>query len=255
MRKLRPRVPTNYADTTYDSPYLLIRYSHRRRFREVIDTVNRFRPNAVLDYGAGDGALFKQMEEAGGHFPERVMAYEPLEYMVEELKKNAVGLSSPVEAISDLHDIGDVVFDMILCLEVLEHMPLLERFKFYELCRTHLSPNGLVLIDVPVEVGPSLLIKNLGRIFLKGRDREYRLPELGSIAAGRLVFDPARFDPTDHSTWINLHKGFDYRLFRREMERAFEVLECFTTPLPALPPWLGNQEVYFLIRGRQSDRM
>jgi len=250
MKILKPRLPTNYADCTYESPHLLIRYAHRRRFRKVIDVVNRFRPASVLDYGAGDGFLFKQMAEAGGHFPARVVAYDPLEYMVEALKANTARLPSAVEPVIDFAELPDERFDMIVCLEVLEHMPLLERYKFYELCRTRLSPEGVCLIDVPVEVGPSLLVKNFGRVVLKGREREYGWKELMSIAAGRCVFDQARFDPTDESTWITMHKGFDYRLFEKEVERIFDVVERFATPLRALPPWSGNQEVYFLIRNQ-----
>lgn len=130
-------------------------------------------------------------------------------------------------------------------------MPLPERSVFYGICEEILSRDGQVLIDVPVEVGPSLLVKALGRTVLKGRDREYSWLELARGAVGAVTYDPGRFDVSDERTWIQDHKGFDYRLLRSELAHRFELVAETVTPLRALPAALGNQEIFFTLRHPQ----
>lgn len=250
MKLPKAKVPEDYARTTYDSPHFLVRHGHRRRFAKAVEIVDRFQPKALLDYGAGDGAVFKMLAEHSGFVPDRMVAYDPNPDGIEGLEEQLSKLAFPATATTDLSSISGQRFDLILCLEVLEHMPLPERFKFYRLCAEQLNPGGRCLIDVPVEVGPSLLVKHLGRVFLKARPSEYGARELAAIVLGATAFDPARFDPDDTSTWIQNHKGFDYRLFAKELRAHFAVEEVFATPLDRLPPWLCNQEIFFLVGNR-----
>lgn len=109
------------------------------------------------------------------------------------------------------------------------HAPLIERNAFYETVDQTLAPAGRCVIDVPVEVGPSLLIKHLGRRLLKGRPAEVSRDELVNRAVGRTAFDPARFDPTTNE-WIHFHNGCDYRILAQELRGRFELLCSFGTP-------------------------
>lgn len=252
MKLPRARAPEDYARTTYDSPHFLVRHGHRTRFAKAAAVVDRLRPAALLDYGAGDGALFKVLGSRNGFVPERLVAYDPNPDGIQGLQEQLSGLDFPATATTDLAAIAGQKFDLILCLEVLEHMPLLERFKFYRLCAEQLNPGGRCLIDVPVEVGPTLLVKHLGRVYLKARPSEYRPAELARIVLGATAFDPARYDPGDSSTWIQNHKGFDHRLFSKELRAHFVVEEVFVTPLGRLPAWLFNQEIFFLVSGRPA---
>ncbi len=252
MKLPKAKAPEDYARTTYDSPHFLVRHGHRRRFSKAVEVVDRVRPKSLLDYGAGDGAVLKVMEQQNGFIPERIVAYDPSPEGIEGLKEQLSKLNFPASATTDLASIASEKFDLILCLEVLEHMPLLERFKFYRLCAEQLNPGGRCLIDVPVEIGPTLLVKHLGRVYLKARPSEYRITELGSVVLGAAAFDPARFDPDDTSTWIQNHKGFDYRLFAKELRAHFVVEEAFVTPLDRLPAWLFNQEIFFLVSNRPA---
>lgn len=138
-------------------------------------------------------------------------------------------------------------FDVVCCLGVLEHMPVLERVAFYELCERVLAPRGTIIVDVPVEVGPALAVKAFGRIVLKGRSREYSNADLLRHILGAIQFDPARFDPTNDATWIHHHHGFDYRLLEQEMGSRFVLVDKTSTPLPGLPAGL-NQEVLYTWR-------
>jgi SAM-dependent methyltransferase len=153
-----------------------------------------------------------------------------------------------VRVVERLDDLGDERFDVITCLGVLEHLPLPERQCFYRACRRHLASDGIVVVDVPVEHGLSILVKEAGRIALKGRRPEVGLRRLARLALGRVEFDPARFDAESTESYIHHHAGFDHRLLRRELERHFRVLDAFPTPLRRVPAALGNQEVFYVLR-------
>jgi SAM-dependent methyltransferase len=250
---MKVKLPRTYAEQTYASPYRIFRYPHRRRFEEAVAAIRERDPQSLLDYGAGDGYLFERMLEQGKEsLPRRVLAYEPSSEYARMLQERlrAVGADSQVEVRQSVGGLGDESFESIVCLSVLEHLPLPERQKFYRLCERHLAENGRCLIEVPVEVGLSLLIKELGRTFLKGRQPGYSLPALIRAVAGRLTFDPNRFDPANQATWIHEHVGFDYRLFAKELEHRFQIVRTFPTPFLWLPAWLANQEVFFIVERR-----
>ena len=249
---LRP--PATYAEQTYDSPFFVVRYAHEERYRRAIDVVKERRPCSLLDYGAGDGHFLSNLCADGDYVPERYVAYEPIEHMAVQIHAS-MGESRPksFEVVTERRRLDSETFDLILCLGVLEHMPLSERDSFYELCRKRLSPEGCCLIDVPVEIGPTLLIKHAGRVLLKGRESEYSAEELLNASFGRRVFDPTRFDARNESGWIGSHKGFDYRLFRQELQHHLDIVDMFSTPFGRLPPWCGNQEVYFVAKPKDPD--
>src|SRR5215211_3481014 len=216
MRWFRARLPSSYEEQTYANPYFIVSYPHKVRFRTAVDALIEARPARLLDYGAGDGHLLVEAVRKGLG-TERITAYEPVEEFSHQLSKKISdhGLGDRIRLITDRAELKQP-FDYIVCLGVLEHMPLPERQAFYDICDVTLSQAGEVLIDVPVEVGPTLLVKNLGRRFLKGREKEYAPTELIRIAAGGMVYDPGRFNPSDERTWIHSHKGFHYRPYRRQ---------------------------------------
>ncbi len=120
-----------------------------------------------------------------------------------------------MRVVRDLSELGDDRFDAITCLGVLEHMPLPERQRFYRLCEERLTPGGIAVIDVPIEGGVSVLVKEAVRVVLKGRSPELSPGALVRASLGVEQFDPSRFDPNSEETWIQNHTGFDHRLLER----------------------------------------
>ncbi len=238
---------------TYASPYWIVRYPHQKRYKTAEERIMRATPRRLLDYGAGDGKLLCDLLDKG--LTSEVVAYEPVQLFQERLAAKAAsrGLGGKIKVITDRAEL-EGPFDFISCLGVLEHMPLPEREAFYALCDSTLADDGTILIDVPVEVGPTLAVKAAGRMLLKGRDAEYRWSELLRYSLGARMFDPGRFDPTDTRTWIHFHGGFDYRLFSDELENRFEVFERTPTPVASLPAWLFNQEIFLSATHRGPAR-
>jgi hypothetical protein len=249
-RFFKPKLPTNYSEQTYASPYFIVRYPHHKRIQTAIQAAVRVGPTTLLDYGAGDGKVVIEAIKAGLPRTTSIVVFEPVEHFREKLRAAAekAGVTDRIELVSERVDLTGRSFDYVLCLSVLEHMPLPERAAFYDVCEQTLTQTGTVLIDVPIEVGPTLLVKALARMALKGRSKEYGLSELLRVSIGGLVFDPARFDPANTGTWIHDHRGFDYRLLRRELAHRFTIESEVTTPLSAVPGPLGNQEMFFTLK-------
>lgn len=249
MSLLKAKLPTGYHEQTYASPYWIVRWPHQKRIKVGVDSLLDAKPQRVLDYGAGDGRVLIEALRAGLE-AETIVAYEPVDRFAQQLTDAAekAGVADRITLVMDYDELSNYTFDVILCLSVLEHMPLPEREKFYRLCESSLS--GEAVIDVPVEIGPTLAVKAIARQVLKGRDKEYTPSQLARIAVGGKVHDPERFDPSHTGTWIHNHKGFDYRLLRREMVGRFSLSRNRPTPLRYLPAPLGNQEVFFTARPR-----
>jgi SAM-dependent methyltransferase len=247
-KRRRRRRPRDYTEQTYASPYWIVRFPHEARYSAAVEAVAGHGARRVLDYGAGDGHLFVELGRSG-RMPADVelVAFEPVAAFGPFIPREPEGVARPVRVVHRLEGLGDERFDVITCLGVLEHLPLPERQRFYRVCRRHLASDGIVVVDVPVEHGLSILVKEAGRILLKGRRPEVGARQLARLALGRVEFDAARFDPTSTESYIHHHAGFDHRLLRRELERHFRVHDSFPTPLRRVPAAFGNQEVFYVL--------
>lgn len=250
MKLWKARLPAGYGEQTYASPYAIVRYPHQKRIRMGVESTIEADPLSVLDYGAGDGKVLIEALQDGLPDHVQLVAFEPVEQARQKFLEAiaAAGFVDRIDLAPELAHLEAGSFDYILCLGVLEHMTVRERNAFYDICAKTLTANGSVLIDVPVEVGPTLLVKAVARRLLKGRDKEWRISELTLATLGWPVFDPGRFDPRDSRTWIHHHKGFDYRLLKREIETRFRIESQANTPIGWLPAPLGNQEVFLTLK-------
>ncbi len=248
-----PVAENPYAAGTHQSPHWIVRYPHQKRFALAVKAMAPTAGLRILDYGAGDGYLFTALADAHPKLEMDAVGYEPVPKYADLFRSSPRPASRlNIELLTNLDEAAAQSFDVITCMAVLEHLPLPERQRFYETCERLLRPGGRVVIEVPVELGPSVVVKDLGRKILKGREFENPPKQMLALAVGQRMFDPARFDPDSNSTWIQDHEGFDYRLFARELNRRFRVIDTFGTPLPKLPPWLGNQEVFFVFEIRSE---
>lgn len=250
----KPKVPTTYAEQTHDSPCRLIRFAHRRRHMQVIGMILSARPRVLLDYGAGDGFLIAQLLKHDTPWLDRIVLYEPVAEMRADLEHSLSRWVSAgrVEIVAATDQLAGLTADVLLCMGVLEHLTVKSRNAFYELCDSALSPASTCIIDVPVEIGPAVLVKEIARIAFKGRTPEYSPKALIKAVFGLATPDPQRFDPSNDEPFIHYHTSFDYRTLHAEVARRFDVSEPVPTPFPRLPAWLANQDIVFTARKRIS---
>lgn len=232
-----------YSSYTYDSPSILVRYPHRKRNKLISAAITSLNPEKWLDYGAGDGALVSILNNQNT-LPTNVLLYEPEDGMHNQLCENLSFLAGRISKTSEWQDLNKHKYDLVTVLEVLEHLPLPERIKFYSLLAVTLNDNGKCLIEVPVEYGPILLLKEFGRKFIKHRKSEYSIRELTAAFFGRISDSHKRYAIDDERTFISPHRGFDLNRLLSELSEIGEYREIVRSPFTFLPR-MFNQVMLF----------
>jgi SAM-dependent methyltransferase len=248
----------HYARKQVLSRDKLVAWSHRRRFETALALANEFPGKRVLDFGCGDGTFLGLMmnESEGPRFG--VGADLCTDQVVDCRRRylNEPRLRFVTTASLDTSEHAGQ-YDAVFCLEVLEHVidwqPELDRFARL------MAPGAKLVISVPVEIGPSLVVKQLARRIAGWRrighypgTTSYSLHELASsVFAGcrqhvvRPVFDAGAGPFHDH-------KGFNWMVLRERVARDFVIERCFATPFPALGWWAATQ-VWFVARLRAGS--
>lgn len=236
---------SEYAAITYEHPNLLVRYPHRRRLAIIASMLGECDTSAWLDYGSGDGEIFNAMDRLGQPFA-MATAYEPVPEMLAALERN----TGPIMASGRLRSTDAVPsgsFSLVTAFEVLEHLPLPERLSFYRLLKTQTAGARDVLIEVPVEFGPILLVKAVGRMILKGRAAEYsRRQLLRTGFLGKVDDHHGRYDADDTRSFISPHQGFDIRRLRTELEELGEIVAVRRSPFRVLPTSMNQCVIFHL---------
>ena len=117
-------------------------------------------------------------------------------------------------------------FTLGVSMETLEHVPPAVLPGYLALLAD--SIRGRLLVTVPNEIGPVFALKwTLKKLFLGGAER-YSPAEFFNAVLGR-----------SHKVSRLEHKGFDYRVFTRELEQYFEVVAVDSIPFPLLPACLS----------------
>ena len=225
----------SYASYTYGSRNWLVRSVHLRRFSNIRAMLRLGGSSSWLDYGAGDGKLIAMVQPSG-----RTVAYEPVDVMRAACSTQLEGMS--VEVVGQ---VPDGPFEVDTALEVLEHLPLPERRRFYDVVRSNGAAQVRCVVEVPVEYGPVLIAKAFGRRVLKRRPSEYRLRELLRTGLlGRVDDTAGRFREDDDRTWIGAHKGFDLRRLDQELRSLGTIVDRRLSPFRRLPTWLNQCVIY-----------
>jgi 2-polyprenyl-3-methyl-5-hydroxy-6-metoxy-1,4-benzoquinol methylase len=241
----------------YGGPALL-RWSHGSRFRMGVDLVRPYAGRRLLDYGCGDGTFLALVHDL---FPNAVGAEIDSGLVTSGAERFAAfpGLSFVDPRQLDAEPAGS--FGVVVCMEVLEHCT--DDQVGVVLARIHrlAARDGLVVISVPNETGPVLMVKQVARAFaaLRGvSGYEYR--ERYSAAEMLRMMRPGEGTPVERpvysavsapghlSRWHG-HKGFNWRALRRRVAERFTVRETRFSPLG----WAGgalSSQAWFLCSPR-----
>lgn len=242
--------PGRYACKQLASKIRVVRFSHTRRFHLGRQLVKPLAGGRLLDYGCGDGTFLAVVRDL---FPTAVGAdVEPRQ--LDDCRRRFAGVNgirfvTTAELRSPKFRAS---FDAITCTEVLEHC-LRKDVPVVLNDLIHLAASrARIVISVPIEIGPSLILKQAIRR-LAGRrhigDYEYtekyssseilKMLFAGrSTAISRPVFGDDKFA-------YHGHKGFNWRSLREEIARLFEIHEIRYSPIAAAGSLL-NSQVWFI---------
>ncbi len=221
-----------YADRTRNTPEFLKAIAHSRRLDQAA-RILRLEPHMkVFDYGCGDGAFFEHLAR---YCPkENLYGFDP--WLLGEMTFEG---ATTFDKVDDFAGVLDGTFDAVFCMEVCEHLSD-ERnaFLFRTVARLG-KPDARFVFGVPIETGPSAVLKNLFRWSKGGRQ--------GASPASILrtaVSAPVEREWIDG--WCGSHIGFDHKLFRRALVAAgFRIERSVGLPLRFTGPLLNN-EIYFV---------
>lgn len=199
-------------------------FSHGARFRMAVKLINAQPNQSILDYGCADGRLLKLLPCGN------LVGYDPV-------AQNLNG----IEFVSDTFLLRSSSFDTIALCEVCEHVSVSERERILLNCFRLLKPDGKLVVSVPVEVGPSVLIKSLMRWF-KVRPLEVNMT-LGNVLRSACYLPIERYD---YGGFFG-HMGFNYRDLESQFQSSeFRIVRKLFSPLPFGP--LLNSQVFYVLR-------
>jgi SAM-dependent methyltransferase len=236
---------------TYEAKQLLsssriVRWSHGSRFVLARGMVKALGGRSLLDYGCGDGTFVKKVRD----LVDRCVASDVVPCDLSHLD------DVTFVAIRDLDETHSCRYDLVFCMEVLEHCVAADVDTVLDDLRRLVSPGGTVVISVPIEIGPTLLGKQMIRRLLGARKLgDYEWTERYSLRAMvRMLFADQHstidrpFYGDGQRTWHS-HFGFNWRALKSKVESRFVLVERTFSPL-AWTRGFASSQVWFICRPR-----
>ncbi len=133
---------------------------------DYIQGIVRLEGCRVLDVGCGGGILAEGLAEAGS----QVVGLDPGEQAIQAARVHLQVSQLPIEyrqgTVADLLGTEDATFDVITCLEVLEHVP--EPGKLLKECTRLLKPGGVLFVATLNRTVRSYLFAIIGAEYILG---------------------------------------------------------------------------------------
>jgi 2-polyprenyl-3-methyl-5-hydroxy-6-metoxy-1,4-benzoquinol methylase len=225
-----------YSSQTLHNPSLIKRFSHRSRIYKAFELVVEANSSSLLDVGSGD--CYFPVEIAQQTNIRKIVAFEPANDQLEEARASHGVKLSGVECASSWHEVGDGKFDVITCLEVMEHLPAEQLRELAREVVSRMHDDSLLIISVPIETGISGLIKNIIRAVLK---QSHDGASIRTVLRAFLAMEVDR-GSTDYLT---SHVGFNYSSIEKLFgDQPLLLLRKIYTPLPLGP--IFNSQVFYV---------
>jgi len=229
----------------------VIAWTHRARFEVGLGLIGAA-PGRLLDYGCGDGTFL-------------AMAADRLELgwgadiaaeQVDEARRRLAGFTNlHFSTIAELSAPSHAsTYDVVTCMETLEHCTDdVVQIVLGDLARL-VKPGGRVVISVPIETGPTFLLKLLVRKAAAWRGlSDYRYYESYSAAnALRMIF-AGRGRPfprpvyTDGGSPYHSHYGFNWKVLREKVREHLQIEATHFSPL-GFSRGLASSQAWFVCR-------
>ena len=209
-----------YSGGNYLGPTFLSRLKCRH-FQRALDLAPRGDYRA-MDYGCGDGFFLPTLS----HYYREVYAIdldpEHIDIANRLIRHMALD-NTAVYHVSELDRIRGKSFDIIFCLETLEHIPepddILESFAKYLG-----NENNRLIFSVPLETGFSFLLKYLYRWCSGRKTMGYSWRDIFMTVLGK----------TGDIAHYYGHRGFNHRVLLHTLELYFTDIDLHHEPFPLL---------------------
>lgn len=224
-----------YSKLTRGNRSFFKRFTHNKRFIKALNLINLDKDSKVLDFGTGDGYFLDLIYNKS---KSKIVGYEPVLDMYVQLKDNID--NKEISIVNHLDEVSNIKFDVIYCLEVLEHFYKDFQIKLLNQIKSQLSSDGFVVISVPIEVGLGSFVKNTIRIIIKQYERDTNFKNMVKALFYKKV------NRSSENNYILTHIGFNYKkLDKIFSELGFTVVKKDYSPFKVLKG-LNSQAFYVL---------
>ncbi|HVF31400.1 MAG TPA: class I SAM-dependent methyltransferase [Acidimicrobiales bacterium] len=221
----------------------VVRWVHRRRLAAVCAAARAYArtggARTLLDYGCGDGQIVREL---AGDF-ERLVGVDigPTKVataIAAGVPANAEFLHTS-EFLAGAHDAS---FDVVVLSQVLEHVSDDVRDRVLDVVRSVTHDRSVVLVEVPIESGPVLLVKSIGGLVLRiatrrGYSRDtYSVPELWERRSIRRSPHRRPPHPRGEEGYYG-HKDFSVWNLRTHLAERMVITGTEYLPVPRLRWW------------------
>jgi 2-polyprenyl-3-methyl-5-hydroxy-6-metoxy-1,4-benzoquinol methylase len=228
----------NYALDTIDHRNPIKRWSHRARFELALRIIDPQPGETIFDYGTGDAYLLRRIKERSPLT--RCVGYDP---SMDKGASSVVADYPDVQLLSNLESVKDAVFPKVTCFETLEHFHGSYLDARIDELANLAAPGGMIVVSVPIEVGPASLLKNIVRAQIGGLHAGITLAKI--MASAWYSRRVERGAPASPDGFINSHFGFNYRIIPPAFERrGFRLAGMRFSPFPVQTD-LVNSQVFF----------
>jgi SAM-dependent methyltransferase len=213
--------------------------------------VNPLAGKRLLDYGCGDASFLALVHDL---FPVAVGADLDEKQNVDCRRRFADWPGLSILHTDELADPRhEHAYDVVTCMEVLEHCLEDKVEEILRLLRRLTAPDGIVIVSGPIEIGPSLLLKEALRTIAGWRrlgdyktKERYSLRELTKMvfAGDRTAIErPSyRFEYAPGCEARSYgHKGFNWKTLRGRVQNEFLIERTRFTALGWSRGWCSSQ--------------
>jgi 2-polyprenyl-3-methyl-5-hydroxy-6-metoxy-1,4-benzoquinol methylase len=245
----------HYESKQLSSGIPLLSWSHRSRFALARRFVMRHAGGRLLDYGCGDGTFLARVSDL---FPDATGAgsdAKEIEGCRHRFARNKLRFALTTDLATPEHH---GAYDVVTCMEVLEHCVDAVIDAVLADLSSLVSPSGVVIISVPIEIGPSLIAKQIVRRVAGWRIYDYKFNERYSAWELLRMLAAREGTPFKREVYCSPtgkfhgHKGFNWRALRYRIRRTMTVERTAFSPL-GLPGGFISSQAWFICKRFGAD--
>lgn len=216
-------VEKRYSLHLYSAKSFFIKYYAYLPFIYSLKHIKFSNNSKILDIGCADGPFLPTLN----HYANFIIANDIDGDRVRDAKNLVDFKLNKSKKINLLCSDGEKLpfktnfFDIIFCFEVMEHVVVPDQF-LREIIRV-LNKNGVFICTLPIETGPSLLVRNV-----IGKIAKFRRPHYTRKELFQRIF--LKKGGREFEGQIG-HKNFDWRLIEKNIKLHFKVLKMKFIPL------------------------
>lgn len=211
-------------------------YPHRKRIMDLINILANYKNNCVLDIGCQDLFIDSYICDNQRMLIGCDLNWDNGLYFAQEnILLNQWENVYIIQSIGEFLPLKDSLFDLILCLDTLEHVNN-EDEVIEEIYRVS-TEDATLIISLPVEFGLILLLKQIFRYIFRYNDyfgevnNRYTLKELLNAGISLNLNGVKRVKHT--------HKGYDFRNTVKNISPKFCIISKINIPFRWLPDSLS----------------